>query len=109
VSLLDDMAVDLAGLFEVGQLGEVALYRHASDGAQQEVLAIVERGIEQADVTMGSATLARVYVQPSDIALPAIYDEITVDGTVYVVRQAVRSGPLWSLDVEDSRRVGAEV
>jgi hypothetical protein len=108
MTLLSDMALDVSGLFGTGQLGESALY-HSNGGWSKEITVIIDRSQDMGQAPGGSANLATIYVQMTDITAPTIYDRVEIGSEEYVIR-AVSSGTgvLWVLQSEETRRMSPQ-
>jgi hypothetical protein len=110
MSLLSDLAGDSVSIMGAGDLGLAALYQPHAGGAPISLNAIIEYQTDMSGVQMGQARIATIYVAYTDVARPAIYDEVsfTASGEVWQIQSVVTGGAgVWQLFAFSDRRAGA--
>ena len=85
----------------------VAAKYSSKDGSivSASISVILDLEVDLGGTDYGMAEMASVWLKASDVPNPAIYDEITIGGTVYIVRTRARgAGGVLQVMVESDRR-----
>jgi hypothetical protein len=113
MSLKSLIASDVSDVFfDTDDFADTGKYSsHDGTIVSAAVTVLFEAGGDLVQTEFGAAMQERVHVKKSDVPRPAAYDELTVDGTVYIVRNRFGGGGgVWVLIVEaDPRQIPRNV
>lgn len=92
--------------FNTNEFADSAIY-NSKDGtiSHKAIKVVIDNNIALSDANYGMNEIATITLKKTDVNLPKIYDTITVDTTIYTVRQRISGdGYVWVLAVETDQR-----